>query len=73
MNEINQHLFQKTTNKDVWLQNYLSMLFSKFLNKDLQMIKTIDKKYDKIKLFNRSLNGGLNSLVEIIIALNHNQ
>jgi len=67
LNEINQSLFLETTDKDVWLQNCLSMLFSKFSNKDLQIIETIDKKYDKTKLFNHSLNGGLNRLIEIII------
>lgn len=67
LNEINQHLFLETTDKDVWLQDCLRILFNKFSEKDLQMIKTIDKKYDQIKLFNYPLNGGLNSLIEIII------
>ena len=65
--EITQHLFQKTTDKDIWLQNCMRMLFSKFSNKDLQMIETIDQKYDKIQLFNHPLNGGLNSLIELIV------
>ena len=67
LHEINQDLFQETTDKDVWLQNCLSMLFGNFSNKDLQIIETIDKKYNKIQLFNHALNGGLNSLIEIII------
>jgi len=67
LHEITQHLFQETTDKDIWLQDCLRMLFSRFSEKDLQMIEIIDKKYDHIKLFNHSLNGGLNSLIEIII------
>jgi len=67
LHEINQHLFQETTDKDIWLQDCLRMLFSRFSEKDLQMIEIIDKKYDQIKLFNYSLNGGLNSLIEIIL------
>ena len=67
LHEINQHLFQETTDKDVWLQNCLRMLFSRFSKKDLQMIETIDKKYNQIMLFNYPLNGGLQSLIEIIL------
>jgi len=67
LNEINQHLFLETTDKDIWLQDCLRMLFSRFSEKDLQMIEIIDKKYDQIKLFNHSLNGGLDSLKEIIL------
>jgi len=67
LHEINQHLFLESTNKDVWLQDCLRMLFNKFSEKDLQMIETIDNKYDQIKLFNYPLNGGLNSLIEIIL------
>jgi len=69
LNEINQYLFLETTDKDVWLQDCLRMLFSKFSNKDLQTIETIDKKYNKVKLFNNILNGGLNGLLENIIFL----
>jgi len=69
LNEINQHLFLETTDKDVWFQDCARMLFNSFSKKDLQIIEIIDKKYDKIKLFNHSLNGGLNSLIEIIIFL----
>lgn len=69
LNEINQYLFLKTTDKDVWLQDCAKMLYSKFSKNDLKMIETIDKKYDKIKLFNHSLNGGLNRLIEVIIFL----
>jgi len=67
LHEINQHLFLESTDKDVWLQDCLRMLFNKFSEKDLQIIDAIDKKYDKIKLFNHSLNGGLNRLIDIII------
>ncbi|HAJ33336.1 MAG TPA: hypothetical protein DCK79_08165 [Candidatus Atribacteria bacterium] len=65
--EITQHLFLESTDKDIWLQDCLRMLFSRFSEKDLQMIETIDNKYDQIKLFNYSLNGGLNSLIDVII------
>jgi len=67
LNGINQHLFQETTDKDIWLQDCLRMIFSRFSEKDLQMIEIIDKKYDQIKLFNYPLNGGLQSLIEIIL------
>jgi len=67
LNEINQYLFLETTDKDVWLKDCARILFSKFSNEDLQMIETIDRKYDKIQLFNHPLNGGLKSLIEIII------
>jgi len=67
LHEINQDLFQETTDKDIWLQDCLRMLFSRFSEKDLQMIETIDKKYDKIQLFSYPLNGGLNRLIDIII------
>jgi len=67
LNEINQHLFLETTDKDVWLQDCLRILYSRFSEKDLKMIEIIDKKYDKIKLFDHSLNGGLGSLKEIIL------
>jgi len=67
LHEINQHLFLESTDKDVWLKDCARILFSKFSNEDLQMIETIDRKYDKIQLFNHPLNGGLNSLIEIII------
>jgi len=69
LKEINQSLFLKTTDKDVWLQDCARMLFSRFSEKDLQMIETIDKKYDNIQLFNHPLNGGLNRLIEVIIFL----
>jgi len=69
LNEINQSLFLETTDKDVWLQDCARMLFSRFSEKDLQMIETIDKKYDNIQLFNHPLNGGLNRLIEVIIFL----
>jgi len=69
LNEINQYLFLETTDKDVWFKNCARILFSSFSQKDLQIIETIDKKYDKIKLFNNSLNGGLNRLIETIIFL----
>jgi len=65
--EITQHLFLDTTDKDCWLQDCLRMLFSKFCKKDLEMIKIIGKKYEQINLFNYSLNGGLDSLIDIII------
>jgi len=45
------------------------LLFSRFSEKDLQMIEIIDHKYDQIKLFKYSLNGGLNRLIETIIFL----
>jgi len=67
LNEINQHLFLEKTDKDVWLQDCLRILYNRFSEKDLKMIEIIDKKYDKIKLFNHSLNGGLDSLKEIIL------
>ncbi|GAJ02361.1 unnamed protein product, partial [marine sediment metagenome] len=69
LDEINQSLFLETTDKDVWLQNCARIIFSSFSQKDLQIIEVIDKKYDKIKLFNNSLNGGLNRLIETIIFL----
>jgi len=61
--------FLETTDKDVWLQDCAKMLYSKFSKNDLQMIEIIDKKYDKIELFNHALNGGLNRLIEVIIFL----
>jgi len=67
LNEINRYLFLETTDKDIWLKDCARMLFNKFSEKDLQMIETIDDKYDKLKFFNCSLNGGLNSLIKIII------
>lgn len=67
LHEISQHLFRDITDKDIWLQDCLRMLFNRFSEKDLKMIEIIDKKYDKIKLFNHSLNGGLDSLIDIII------
>jgi len=48
---------------------FFRMLFSRFSEKDLQMIEIIDHKYDQIKLFKYSLNGGLNRLIETIIFL----
>jgi len=59
----------KTTDKDVWFKNCARILFSSFLQKDLQIIASIEKKYNKIKLFNNVLNGGLNGLLENIIFL----
>ena len=67
LDEIKHHLFLDSTDKDDWLLNCLRLLFSKFSRKDLKMIEIIDKKYDQIKFFNYSLNGGLNRLIEIII------
>jgi hypothetical protein len=67
LNEINQHLFLEKTDKDDWFQDCLRILYNRFSEKDLKMIEIIDKKYDKIKLFNHSLNGGLDNLKEIIL------
>jgi hypothetical protein len=67
LDEINQHLFLKTTDKDAWFKKCVRIIFISFSQKDLQIIETIDKKYGKTKLFNHSLNGGLNRLIEIII------
>ena len=69
LNEINQYLFLKTTDKDVWFKNCTRILFSSFSQKDLQMIASIEKKYGEITLFNHTLNGGLNGLLENIIFL----
>lgn len=69
LNEINQYLFLKTTDKDVWFKNCARILFSSFSQKDLQIIASIEKKYEKIKLFNNILNGGLNGLLENIFFL----
>jgi len=69
LNEINQHLFLETTDKDAWFKNCARMLFSSFTQKDLQMIASIEIKYNKIALFNNRLNGGLNGLLENIIFL----
>jgi len=59
----------KTTDKDVWFKNCVRILFSSFSQKDLQVIAAIEKKYNEIKLFNHTLNGGLNELLENIIFL----
>ena len=67
LNEITQYLFLDSTNKDDWLQNCLKMLYSRFSEKDLKMIKLIDKKYEQIKIFRYPLNGGLQSLLEMIL------
>jgi len=67
LNEINQYLFLKTTDKDVWFKNCARIIFSSFSQKDLRIIASIEKKYNKIKLFNNTLNGGLNGLLENII------
>jgi len=69
LNEINQRLFLKTTDKDAWLKNCTRILFSGFSQKDLQIIASIEKKYNEIKIFNNTLNGGLNELLENIIFL----
>ena len=69
LNEINQYLFLETTDKDIWFKNCARILFSSFSQKDLQIIATIEKKYNKIKLFNNTLNGGLNGILENIIFL----
>ena len=69
LNEINQHLFLKTTDKDVWFKNCARILFGSFSQKDLQIIASIEKKYGEITLFNNILNGGLNGLLENIIFL----
>ena len=69
LNEINQYLFLKTTDKDVWFKNCTKILFSSFSQKDLQMIASIEKKYGEITLFNHTLNGGFNGLLENIIFL----
>jgi len=69
LNEINQHLFLKTTDKDVWFKNCARIVFSSFSQKDLQIIASIEKKYNEIKLFNNILNGGLNGLLENIFFL----
>lgn len=67
--EINQYLFLKTTDKDVWFKNCARIIFSSFSQKDLQIIASIEKKYGEITLFNITLNGGLNGLLENIIFL----
>ncbi len=69
LNEINQYLFLKTTDKDVWFKNCARIIFSSFSQKDLQIIASIEKKYGEITLFNNILNGGLNGLLENIIFL----
>ncbi len=69
LNEINQNLFLKTTDKDVWFKNCARIIFSSFSQKDLQIIASIEKKYGEIILFNNILNGGLNGLLENIIFL----
>jgi len=69
LNEINQYLFLKTTDKDVWLKNCARILFSSFSQKDLQIIASIEKKYNKIKLFSHTLSGGLIGLSKNIIFL----
>jgi len=69
LNEINQYLFLKTTDKDIWFKNCARILFSSFSQKDLKIIASIEKKYSEIKLFNITLNGGLNGLLENIIFL----
>ncbi len=69
LNEINQYLFLETTDKDVWFKNCARIIFSSFSQKDLQIIEAIDKKYNKIKIFNTILNGGLNRLLENIFFL----
>jgi len=65
--EITQHLFLKSTDKDLWLQDCLGMLYGRFSEKDLEMIKIIDKKYGQVKIFSYPLNGGLQSLIDIIL------
>jgi len=69
LNEINQYLFLKNTDKDVWFKNCARIVFSSFSQKDLQIIASIEKKYGEIRLFNNILNGGLNELLENIIFL----
>jgi len=69
LNEINQHLFLKTTDRDVWFKNCARIIFSSFSQKDLQIITSIEKKYNNIKIFNNILNGGLNSLLGNIFFL----
>jgi hypothetical protein len=69
LSEINQYLFLKTTDKDVWFKNCARILYSSFSQKDLQVIASIEKKYNKIKIFNHTLNGGLTGLLENIIFL----
>lgn len=69
LSEINQYLFLKTTDKDVWFKNCARIIFSSFSQKDLQIIASIEKKFNKIKLFNNVLTGGLNGLLENIIFL----
>jgi len=69
LNEINQYLFLKTTDKDVWFKKCVRILFSSFSQKDLHIIATIEKKYNKTKLFSNTLNGGLNGMLESIILL----
>jgi hypothetical protein len=59
----------KTTDKDVWFKNCARIIFSSFSQKDLQIIASIEKKYGEITLFNLTLNGGLNGLLENIIFL----
>ena len=59
----------KTTDRDIWFKNCARILFSSFSQKDLQIIASIEKKYNKIKLFNNTLSGGLNELLENIIFL----
>ncbi|MCK5768259.1 MAG: hypothetical protein KAH35_07810, partial [Candidatus Atribacteria bacterium] len=69
LDEINQYLFLKSTDKDAWFKKCVRIFFSSFSQKDLQTIEIIDKKYGKTKLFNHSLNGGLNGILESIIFL----
>ena len=69
LNEINQYLFLKTTDKDIWFKKCVRILFSSFSQKDLHIIATIEKKYNKTKLFSNTLNGGLNGMLESIILL----
>jgi len=69
LKEINQYLFLKTTDKDNWFKNCARIIFSSFSQKDLQIIASIEKKYNKIKLFTHTLSGGLIGLSKNIIFL----
>ena len=69
LDEINQYLFLKTTDKDVWFKKCARIIFSSFSQKELHIITSIEKKYNKTKLFNNTLNGGLNGILASIIFL----
>lgn len=69
LNEINQYLFLEKTDKDLWFKNCIKIVFSNFSQKDLQVIISIEKKYDEIRFYNYILNGSLHRLLENILFL----